>query len=235
MDKISYQTLYDIEKTHWWFVARRKILHSLIGQFVLSDRGRPTILDVGCSVGVTLNSLKEWGNVNGADFSDEALKFCRRQDSTRITQADACSLPFLGESHDLLVALDLIEHLKDDRSGYLIISVPAYNFLWSDFDIFAHHFKRYGLKELKSRISYEGFEIKKISYINCFLFIGVLLNRLIKKLFKLHMTPRKDLEPPVAAVNNVLEKVFSCEAPLIRKFNFPFGSSILCVAQKKGK
>lgn len=245
MEKQTYEILHDSERAHWWFAGRRALLDTFIGEFIGKEKERNLILDAGCSTGSNLSCLKRYGRVCGVDFYEDALRLCRRHDSPALIQADARSLPFLPESYDLIVALDLLEHLDDDakalkqfnyvlkNNGYLIITIPAYKFLWSNFDVLSKHFKRYSLKELRQRIKEEGFEIKKISYFNCFLFFGVLINRLAKKLFRQPVNLSSDLAPPAEIINKALKMIFLCEVSLIKKINLPFGSSIFCIAQKQ--
>jgi len=245
MEKEAYKLLYNIEKIHWWFIGRRNILGTLIENFVVKRNNRQLVIyDVGCSTGMNLSFFKKYGCVFGVDFYEEALNICREEKSIKTVQADARKLPFAGESCDLLIALDLIEHLEEDRialkefnrvlkkDGYLIISVPAYKFLWSGFDIYSHHFRRYDVRELKEKINQQGFRIKKISYINCFLFFLILIVRFCDKLPWINKNNSCDLIPPTKIINKIFEKIFSSEQYFINKVDFPFGSSICCVAQK---
>lgn len=245
MEAGLYQTLYEIEKVHWWFAARRKILDVLVKQVVSGYKDVPKILDIGCSTGITAEFLKRHGWTCGVDFCREALRFCRMQDGSILVQANVCNLPFLAESCEVVAAFDLLEHIQEDkrairefgrvlkRNGFLIVSVPAYKILWGRLDDIAQHCRRYRLKELREKLNKEGFEIKKISHINCLLFFAVLISRLTERLFRNSSQSKSDLKIPGRVINNMMEKIFSCEASLIDKFNFPFGSSIVCVAQKK--
>ena len=245
MEVELYQTLYEIEKVHWWFAARRKILDILVKQVISGYKNVPRILDIGCSTGITTEFLRRHGWICGVDFCREALRFCHKQDISILVQADACNLPFLAESYEVIVALDLLEHIQEDkrairefgrvlkRDGFLIVFVPAYKILWGRLDDIAHHRRRYRLKELREKLNKEGFEIKKISYINCMLFFAILISRLTERLFRNSSQSKADLKVPGRVINSMMEKIFSCEARFIDRFNFPFGSSIACVAQNK--
>lgn len=245
MEKKIYQKLYEIEKSHWWFVARRKIVVNLIESIVSAHKVTPRILDIGCSVGITTGIFSRYGWTCGLDFSREALKFCNAHNGVSFIQGDARKLPVLFESCDVIVALDLLEHLQDDelalrefnrvlkQNGFVIISVPAFTILWGALDRLAHHFRRYRLKQLRDKISKNGFVVKKISYINCLLFVAVLVSRLMERVFRKGFQADADLKIPVKAVNSVLEKIFASESNLIGKFSLPFGNSIICVAQKR--
>ncbi len=244
MDEETYKILSNAERNHWWYLGRRALLGYFIEKLV-DKKKQNLILDAGCSTGANLSFFKQYGWVCGLDFYREALRLCPSYDSARVIQADANNLPFLPESYDLIVALDLLEHLRDDtkplsefnyvlkQNGYLIITVPAYKFLWSDFDILSSHFKRYALKELKQGIEKAGFEIKKITYFNCLLFPAFLIDRLTKKIFKYPVYLKSELALPVKGVNDLFKKIILSEIELLKKFNLPFGGSILCIAKKR--
>lgn len=245
MKKEVYQMLYEIENDHWWFASRRKIIDFFMRDIVSGYKDVPRILDIGCSVGITLELFKQYGWICGVDFYEEALNFCYLKKDARFIRTDASNLPFLSESYEIIVALDLLEHLQDDKitlgefnrvlkeDGFLIISVPAYMMLWGRLDDLANHFRRYRLKELKEKISKKGFNVKKISYINCFLFPLILISRLAERLFAKQLPTALDLKIPAKIINRILKKIFSSEANIVGKVSFPFGSSIICIAQKK--
>lgn len=106
-----------------------------------------------------------------------------------------------------------------------MITVPAYQWLWSNFDVICKHYRRYNIKSLKNVLLNNGFEIKKISYFNCFLFPAFALVRIIDKI--LNKTRTEYGKPEM--LNTLLYKIFS----LLRKINLPFGSSILCLCEYK--
>jgi len=98
-------------------------------------------LDVGCGTGVNLNFLQKYGNILGIDFSKEAKKFCKMR-RYKIVQANAEKLPLKENTIGLITVLDFLEHLDDKMAisefyrvlkpeGYLILTVPAFSFLWS--------------------------------------------------------------------------------------------------------
>lgn len=174
MDIAAYQVVYELEKSHWFFAGRRNIISLLIEGYVQQDG--LSILDVGCGTGATMSLLRGYGNVIGIDVSREAIKFCRQRSHTALCQADACCIPFPESSFDFLTALDLIEHLEDDlvglrefsrvlkENGCLLLSVPAFMFLWSDVDVFSRHYRRYTTNDLKRKMEEAGFVILKLSY-----------------------------------------------------------------------
>jgi len=234
MEKQLYPILYKIEKKHWWFCSRRKI----IGSFV-KNIAKPevfSILDVGCSIGITMKYLEQYGKVEGVDASKDAVEYCRLQ-KLSCCEGEATKLPFPDNSFDLVCALDLLEHIVNAKDGvdefyrvlknggYLLITVPAFNSLWSDFDIVSHHFKRFTAKELKKLVEASNLSILKISYLNFFLFPCFLIFRFFK-ISKIYS------ELSVPPFNKVFEFIFSSEKTFLKYINFPWGSSIFVLARK---
>jgi SAM-dependent methyltransferase len=157
---------------------------------------------------------------------------------------DAEKLPISPNSFDIILTLDIIEHLKDDLSalseifralkpgGTLVIFVPAYQFLWSFQDEISHHQRRYTAKELKEKVQQAGFELKKLSYVNSLLFPVVWLGRMALRVFpkQFKITSESQMNP--SWMNGFLYRIFLAELPLLHFINFPFGVSILCLCQK---
>jgi SAM-dependent methyltransferase len=245
MDKEIYHQIQRIEQSHWWYVARRKIIFDWARQ-IISGCDSPQILDVGCGTGFNLEYLHNFGCMSaiGLDFSIEALTLCQERKLRYLVCGDALQPPFRSGSFDLILALDLIEHLEDDRhalqalgyllkpGGYLLIFTPALNFLWSWQDEVGHHYRRYTAAELRGKLCDTGFRIQKVTYANTFLFPLIASARLALKIFGRpgNATSENDLHPGWS--NNLLQAIFAAERPLLRYFSFPIGVSLLCVARK---
>lgn len=234
----------EIESFHWWFAGRRKILVSMIRK-VLGGRDRLDILDIGCGTGGTIQALSEFGKPIGVDSSFFALKFCHNQKIKLLCQATATLLPFKDKSFDLVIALDILEHLDRDIDGLrefwrvlkddgnIILFVPAFRFLWGIQDEVGHHKRRYVLSELREKIGNTGFSIIKISYFNFFLFPAIWMMRKAIRLAKIKVKSENIIN--TKSINWLLKRIFYLEALLLRWINFPFGISILCVGEKKVK
>lgn len=247
MHQEMYPHIQKVEQTHWWYVARRKIIFDWVWR-VLADYGSPQLLDVGCGTGFNLEVLRSHGcnQVTGLDFSAEALSFCRSRHLTRLICSDGARPPLRGQSFDVVIALDLIEHLADDcqalgelahllkPGGALIIFTPAFNFLWGLQDEVSQHYRRYTAAELRQKVMQAGLIIDKLTYANTFLFPFIWAGRLVLRWRgnKIQGTSENDLHP--AWSNHLLQAIFAAERPLLRYLNFPFGVSLLCVARKSG-
>jgi SAM-dependent methyltransferase len=145
---------------------------------------------------------------------------------------------------DIAIASDCLEHIKDDvkaldnwfeilnPGGLLYVFVPAFMILWNEHDVANMHFRRYTRKALKKKLKESGFEIIKASYWNFFLFIPILLVRLLSRLLPTSRNRNTgDLEQPPKG-NDLLFKLINLENKLLKYLNFPFGVSTFCVARK---
>jgi SAM-dependent methyltransferase len=240
MDKVLYQQYYEIEDRHWWFVARKAIVLGLLDSYLPEDSHR-LVLDAGCGTGGLLKDLQRYGKVIAADFSEEAVKFCKLRGYT-IFQCSVLKTPFQANSFDFIVGLDLLEHLDEDLAalrelyrickagGYLGVTVPAYQFLWSHHDELNHHKRRYRKPQLEVQLRSARFQVVRCSYFNSFLFSLILLGRVFGRGGS--EEPGPEWRVPNHALNTGLSRVFAAELPLLRGFDLPFGASILAIAKK---
>ena len=246
MDVSMYQDFYNLEGKHWWFLGRRKIVFSILNKY-LPGKNQLKILDVGCGTGATLRKLEKYGHATGVDISEEAVKFCKLRGCRNVYKIDREGLFFEDEMFDVVVALDVIEHITDDcaavseyyrvtkEDGILVLTVPAFNFLWGAHDEMNHHKRRYVADELRNKVEKTGFAVQKLTYFNTFLFPFVLLARMSQRVTKMvngSYRPRSDLKLYHSGINNVLKTAFVLEERLLRKYDFLFGVSLLCVAKK---
>ncbi|HXV99047.1 MAG TPA: class I SAM-dependent methyltransferase [Anaerolineae bacterium] len=245
MKKEIYDQIQNIEQTHWWYVARRKIIFDWVLR-ILGDYPIPRVLDIGCGTGFNIQYLHTYGyeQVTGLDFSAEAMGFCRSRHLAGLVCSDGARPSFCTESFDVVMALDLIEHLEDDvqglyelirllrPNGSLIIFTPAFNFLWGLQDEVGHHYRRYTAAELQQKLKAVGLSICKLTYANTFLFPFIWAGRTALRLSgnKIQATSENDLHPGWS--NALLQTIFAAERPLLRYVNFPFGVSLLCIAKK---
>ncbi|TET73914.1 MAG: class I SAM-dependent methyltransferase [Candidatus Aminicenantes bacterium] len=246
MDISMYQDFYNLEEKHWWFLGRRNIIFSVLDKY-LPNGSQLRILDVGCGTGATLRKLEKYGHTTGVDISGEAVKFCKLRGCRNVYKINRQSLFFEDKMFDVVTALDVIEHISDDcaalseyyrvtkEDGILVLTVPAYSFLWGAHDEINHHKRRYVANELKNKVEKTGFAVEKLTYFNTFLFPFVLLARMVQRVTKMvngGYKPRSDLKLHRSHINGVLKTIFVLEEPLLRKYDFLYGVSLLCVAKK---
>ena len=153
------------------------------------------------------------------------------------------SMPFEKEQFQLITLLDVLEHIDDDqgslhtlsnllhRGGYLVLTVPAFPFLWSAHDTEHHHKRRYRAAQLRQAIESCGLQVQWLSYYNTWLFPAVASVRLLRKLL-----PGKEvgseLALPPAPMNGVLEALYASERHWLGRLSAPFGVSLIAVARK---
>ncbi|MFM1745191.1 MAG: hypothetical protein RLZZ630_1128 [Bacteroidota bacterium] len=193
MDSNYYKEYFELERQHWWFVARAAILRSQIAR--LNPATRLKILNVGAATGATTEMLSAFGEVTSVEYDLHCCEFLRKELKMEVIHASVTELPFANDSFDLVCAFDVVEHVEDDkeatrelrrvckRQGLVMCTVPAFNFLWSDHDTVNHHVRRYTSKSFKNLFP-EAETIVFSSYFNSLLFLPVSIFRLLTRVFK---------------------------------------------------
>lgn len=243
MQQHTYPIMYEVEGKHWWFLGRRQIIESFVAR-ICSDLGKekPRILDVGCGTGANLQMLSNFGVAEGVDVSAEALDFCRARGLSKVKQGAAEVLPYDDASFDLVTGLDVVEHLDDDIAGLnemrrvlrpggrALLFVPAFMFLWGVQDDISHHRRRYTLLDLRKRLREAGLGVERATYANITFFLPILLGRVIMRLTGLR--PASENNITIGALNGFFGWIFGAESWWLKRMNFPFGVSIVCVARR---
>lgn len=244
--------LFEKEGTYWWNVAKREIVLALANT-VAGQPDRSTLaigVDIGCGPGFTTKVFECNWRMVGADISRDALDFCKSRGLRNLCRIDMTdfSLPFKTNSIDLVLALDIIEHVEDDihalaecyrilkAGGLLIITVPAFMALWSPWDESLGHKRRYTSPQLLYALRKVGFGVARSTYIFFFVFPAAILIRRVKGFFqKDARTYSSDFIPLPGIINRFLIGVGHLEQWMTTKLNFrfPFGLSVISVARKK--
>jgi SAM-dependent methyltransferase len=245
------------EDRHAWFAGRtRAILKYLDAEMGMAPPGEERlVLDLGGGAGNMAHHLAHFGQVIGVDTNGRPLAVAGQRGLTA-TQSTGDLLPFPDNSFDLIALLDTVEHIPDDigvfeecrrvlkPGGKLMITVPAFMWLWSYNDEINAHQRRYTAPELRQKLSMSGFQVKRLSYNNFFLFplvAGIRLLRPYKpELESPHLTQAEEvyqveMEAIPEPANTVLHAVGWLEAELLERINLPVGVSVLCVAEKPSK
>ncbi len=242
MDNTQYDILYKGEITHWWYRVRREIVISLLSSIAARKNGPLRILEIGCGTGELLKEMGHFGVVRGMDISPRAIEYCKQRGLTNAVVGDAARVPFPKESFDVVIALDVLEHLANDSAGCgeiirvlspggtAIIAVPAFMFLWGTTDVVSHHFRRYTRKQIVARMREAGFAIERATYFNTLLFLPIAVVRLCVRMLGIKMRSENTITGNIA--NALLYKIFKLESLLLRYVDFPFGVSILVTARK---
>lgn len=246
MDIELYKELYETEKVGWWDTSRRNLIMSRI-KLLSNSQAKPLILDFGCGTGGMLEELQKIAITFGCEKEDIAIELCRKRGLTNIVKIYDKTIPFENNSFDIVITLDVLEHIEDDffaiselnrvlkEKGFLLITVPAFMLLWTTRDERLHHYRRYNKKLLVNKLKDTGFIIRKCTYMHFFYFIPLLIIYKLKYLIRRKnkvtdiKTNYSKLPKPI---NSFLIGILRFESFLMKYINFPFGVSILCLAQK---
>lgn len=235
MEDKAYNDIDNLEDNLWWFRVRREIVTDYIQN--VNDDNNCSLLDIGCGNGHLLkDSYRYVKNAVGIEkFEYSKAKF------NNILNIDIFENTFEDNSFDIITFLDVMEHIENENrflqevkrliklDGTIIITVPAYQWLFSNSNIFYGHYRRYNSKRLRFILENNGLEIKKLSYMNCFLFPAFALVRITDKIFN-----RKKFEYGSSKLlNTIFYNIFHLEQYLLKKINLPFGSSLIAICKIK--
>ena len=249
------------EDRHWWFASRTRAILAYLDRHVGSGKDR-RVLDIGCGAANMTHHLRHYGHVVGIDNNARPLEVARAR-GLEAHLGSAESLPFEDGEFDLVALLDTVEHVpaqdqvfqeclrvlkSPDPSanrpgGKLLVTVPAFMFLWSNNDVINMHQRRYTVPELTDRLTQHGFKVLQASYNNFFVFplaaalILLRRGRAEPELASPHLddeTYQVEMEPVPPLLNSVLVGVGKLEAAMLRRMRLPVGTSVIAIAEKQG-
>ena len=227
------------DSTHWWYRARRDILHDYLKAF----GGLPAearILEIGCGTGHNLPMLARFGQIEAIEIDPAARRIAGERLGRPVGAAPLPVLPGVPRgAYDLVAVLDVVEHIEDDVAalkamaaclkpgGKVLITVPAHPWMWSAHDVVNHHHRRYTKATLKDAIARAGLRPEKLGYFNSLLFPLAAGARLLGR-----VTGREDSDdsPPPPAVNALFERIFRLERHLVGRVPMAPGVSIVTFA-----
>lgn len=244
--KRQYAERYgDLEQWHWWFRARRDILAAVL-RHELPQRASHTIASVGCGPPEGLDWLRPFAGPAGRVIGIDADPIHARRTAPGVEYVVGRleAAPVAAGSFDVVLALDVIEHLDDDagglreaarllgRPGLLVVTVPAFQSLWGAQDIVNQHRRRYTKTSLRDAFVRAQLAPPRITYFNTILFPAIAAVRWTRLALGLAERARTDFDdnrPGVA--NDVLRAVFAAERFLVPRVSLPVGVSLLATAR----
>jgi SAM-dependent methyltransferase len=242
----EYEIMHRVENTHWWFVAKKNYIKTIL-DLHFKDKGN-NILDVGCGTGGMTELLKDYGRVFGLDRHRAACDFFCQRNQFSLIKGDANKLPFKKGTFHLITLLDVLyhQHILDDEkvleqihqllvpNGFLLITDSAFEFLKSTHDLAVMARHRYTLRELTDKLKDHHFSIERRTYLYFVIFPLVALSRLLGKLTWFFFKPNihSDLKETNDYINKMLVALLGWEGKLLKMINFPFGSSLLILGKK---
>lgn len=238
MERVVYDRMAELDGLHWWYRARRDILSTLIEREIrLPDQAR--ILEIGCGTGHNLMMLSNFGRVDGIEIDSAARAIASSRLGHAVGDARLPDLPGVPKRHyDMVAILDVLEHVEDDRAalrsiaerlkpgGRILITVPAFPWMWSAHDVVNHHHRRYTKGSLRKAVAEAGLRVEFLSWFNSLLFPLAAAARVAGRL-----TGKEDSDDalPPKPVNALFEAIFGLERHAIGRMPFPPGVSLVAI------
>ncbi len=240
MELSEYDNIAALEDRHWWYAGQRAIACALLRRASLPPQA--AILDAGCGAGGGLKWLGEFGAPTGIDFHPRAVQHSARI-SSRLARASVQALPFPEQAFDLVTSFEVICHLAvaDDVAalkefarvlrpgGWLLLRVPAHDWLRGAHDRHVHTRQRYARHEVGAKLARAGFRVHRLSYAGAFLFPLAIPRRLVQPA----AASATDVSLPHPLINRALTRLLAAESLWLTRFDAPFGLSVIALAQKR--
>jgi SAM-dependent methyltransferase len=235
------------ETRHFWFRGFRSFVTPLL-ESATSGRSDARLLDCGCGTGANLELLSRFGRAFGFDLSETGLRLGRAAGRMHLAQASVDAAPFPAGRFDLVTSFDVLYSLDDmaERSaiaemfrmlkpgGFAVINVAAMRALRGDHSVLSREVRRYDREDLRVKLQAAGFTIVRLTYTNASLFLPMAIVRGLQRRrgLKPEGETRQEISVPPGPVNAALSVILRIESAWLRWFDLPFGSSLLCLAQK---
>ncbi len=238
MERIIYDRMAELDTRHWWYRARRDVLHDLIARRIAPKPGG-RVLEVGCGTGHNLAMLGKFGTVDAVELDASARRVAEKRFGKPVIDARLPALAGLESgAYGLVAALDVVEHVEDDRGalqglarclkpgGRILVTVPAFPFLWSAHDVANHHHRRYTKASLRQAVADAGLTLEFMGWFNSLLFPLAVADRMWGKL---RGREGSDDALPPAPLNSAFEVIFGLERHALGRLPLPPGVSLAAI------
>jgi 2-polyprenyl-3-methyl-5-hydroxy-6-metoxy-1,4-benzoquinol methylase len=248
MDAVEVQAMLDNEDRHWWYRGRRRIIQRELEHLPVPAGAR--VLDAGCGSGRLLDELTRYGwRVSGLDMNPDSVAIARDRGHEDVQQGAVETLPWEDEAFDLVTSLDVVEHTADDRvslrelrrvlrpEGWMLITVPAFQALWSTHDVFNNHYRRYDRPMMRAVAAEVGLRIERMTYFNSLLLPPAAAVRLVQRMRDrsngANGAHRSNVEIAPMWLSPALELPLRFEAAWLRgRRTLPAGLSLMAVMRR---
>jgi SAM-dependent methyltransferase len=235
------------EAQHFWFRGFRAFVEPLVRQATAGLR-TARILDCGCGTGSNAAWLGRFGRAYGFDLSETGLLLGRDDGRSRLVRASVAAVPFRTAAFDLVTSFDVLYSLdeRDERAalgemyrlikpgGFALINVAALEILRGDHSVLSRERRRYTRRTLRAAVTAAGFSIVRLTYTNATLFVPLVMGRTLQRWrgLKPEHEAQREITLPAPPINAMLTALLRLESTWIRRYDAPFGSSLLCLARR---
>lgn len=230
-----------IQDTHWWYRGRKEIIELVFRLYISSKNN--SIIDIGGGYGSNIDVLQRFGNVDVIEPHKGAAEVLLGKGVNTVYQIKQIEdYKNVNKKYHIATMFDVLEHIKDDtellsyinnkmlmNKGYMFITVPAYNWLWSEHDTVHGHYRRYTKTTLRTVLEKAGLDVLELRY---FMFLLFPIAAIVRILQKYSPICANEANKSNNVINEILFRIFRLESTLLKKFRMPFGLSILAVVQQ---